>query len=145
MSQNIETARTYLDGFRKNDHKKILSCLTDDIEWTVFGAFHLIGKEAYDRPSTVHLRSSTLQSCRSFARSSRTMSSWQNSPARSSAPRGGEMRMSMAEVFVRRGGKSAERCAWVIVLHERQNTKAIGAQSSRSLTPIKPRSRLSRI
>jgi hypothetical protein len=37
------TVETYLDGFRKNDHAQILSCLTDDIEWTVFGAFHLGG------------------------------------------------------------------------------------------------------
>ena len=49
MSQNIETVNTYLDGFRKNDHEQILSCLTDDIEWTVFGAFRLTGKEAYDK------------------------------------------------------------------------------------------------
>ena len=48
MSQNKKTVQTYLDGFRKNDHAQILSCLTDDIEWTVFGAFHLRGKGAYD-------------------------------------------------------------------------------------------------
>ena len=48
MSRNIEAVNTYLDGFRKNDHEQILSCLTDDIEWTVFGAFHLTGKLAYD-------------------------------------------------------------------------------------------------
>lgn len=41
MSRNIETVNRYLDRFRKNDHEQILSCLTDDIEWTVFGAFHL--------------------------------------------------------------------------------------------------------
>ena len=49
MSRNIETVNRYLDGFRKNDHQQILSCLTDDIEWTVFGAFRLTGKEAYDK------------------------------------------------------------------------------------------------
>ncbi|MFG2087661.1 Scr1 family TA system antitoxin-like transcriptional regulator [Spirillospora sp. NPDC048824] len=49
MSRNIETVNTYLDGFRKNDHAQILSCLTDDIEWTVFGGFHLTGKDAYDK------------------------------------------------------------------------------------------------
>jgi ketosteroid isomerase-like protein len=31
---------------------------------------------------------------------------------------GGEMRMSMAEVFVMRDGKIAERRAWVIPLNE---------------------------
>src|SRR5688572_16815279 len=48
MSRNIQTVETYLDGFRKNDHAQILSCLTDDIEWTVFGYFHLVGKQAYN-------------------------------------------------------------------------------------------------
>ncbi|MFL5490462.1 MAG: nuclear transport factor 2 family protein [Gemmatimonadales bacterium] len=48
MSQNIDVVNRYLDGFRKNDHEQILSCLTDDITWTVFGAFRLTGKEAYD-------------------------------------------------------------------------------------------------
>lgn len=36
------TVNTYLDGFRGNDHAQILSCLTDDIEWTVFGAILFI-------------------------------------------------------------------------------------------------------
>src|SRR4051794_41915222 len=49
LSRNIEIVNAYLDGFRKNDHEQILSCLTDDIEWTVFGAFHLAGKDAYDK------------------------------------------------------------------------------------------------
>jgi ketosteroid isomerase-like protein len=48
MSANTETVERYLDGFRRGDHAQILSCLTDDIEWTVFGAFHLTGKQAYD-------------------------------------------------------------------------------------------------
>lgn len=80
MSQNIETVNRYLDGFRRNDHAQILSCLTDDIEWTVFGAFRLTGT------------------------------------ARRAA--GGEMRMSMAEVFVMRDGLIAERRAWVTELKE---------------------------
>lgn len=38
----------YIDGFNKTDHEQILSCLTDDIEWTVFGRFRITDKEAYD-------------------------------------------------------------------------------------------------
>lgn len=49
MSANKQTVKTYIDGFNKSDHEQILSCLTDDIEWTVFGWYHLTGKEAYDR------------------------------------------------------------------------------------------------
>jgi hypothetical protein len=47
-SQNIDTVKHYLDGFRRNDHAQILSCLSG-IEWTVFGAFRLKGKDAYDK------------------------------------------------------------------------------------------------
>ncbi len=36
MSQNRRTVETCLEGFRRNDHAQILSCLTGDIEWTVY-------------------------------------------------------------------------------------------------------------
>jgi uncharacterized protein len=48
MSANKRTVETYIDGFNKSDHAQILSCLTDDIEWTVFGHFRITGKAAYD-------------------------------------------------------------------------------------------------
>ena len=48
MTENKRTVEKYMDGFRKSDHGVILSCLTDDIEWEMPGAFHLIGKEAFD-------------------------------------------------------------------------------------------------
>jgi ketosteroid isomerase-like protein len=48
MSANKTTVEKYIDGFNKSDHEQILSCLTDDIEWTVFGWYRLAGKEAYD-------------------------------------------------------------------------------------------------
>jgi ketosteroid isomerase-like protein len=37
-----------MDGFRASDHALVLSCLTDDVEWVMPGAFHLRGKEAFD-------------------------------------------------------------------------------------------------
>jgi ketosteroid isomerase-like protein len=49
MSENKTTVEKYMDGFRKSDHESILSCLTDDVEWEMPGAFHLIGKEAFDK------------------------------------------------------------------------------------------------
>ena len=49
VSPNKRTVETYIDGFNKSDHAQILSCLTDDIEWTVFGFFRVQGKDAYDR------------------------------------------------------------------------------------------------
>jgi uncharacterized protein len=49
MSLNKDTVQKYIDGFNRSDHAQILSCLTDDIEWLMPGAFHLTGKDAFDK------------------------------------------------------------------------------------------------
>ena len=49
MSTNKLTVQKYMDGFNKSDHAQILSCLADDIEWLMPGAFHFVGKEAFDK------------------------------------------------------------------------------------------------
>lgn len=49
MSPNKMTVQKYMDGFNKSDHEQILSCLVDDIEWFMPGAFHLEGKDAFDK------------------------------------------------------------------------------------------------
>lgn len=36
-------------GFRAGDHGQVLSCLTEDVEWEIPGAFHVRGKEAFDK------------------------------------------------------------------------------------------------
>jgi ketosteroid isomerase-like protein len=118
MSRNTETVNRYLDGFRKNDHAQILSCLTDDIEWTVFGAFHLVGKEAYDKAidgAPELIDPPELEVVRMVEQDDVVMAELTGSARRAA---GGEMRMSMAEVFVMRDGMIAERRAWVIELAE---------------------------
>lgn len=49
MSANKETVEKYMEGFRRSDHAMVLSCLTDDIEWSMPGAFHITGKDAFDK------------------------------------------------------------------------------------------------
>lgn len=49
MSQNKQTVQKYMDAFTETDHAAILSCLTDDVEWVIPGAFHLTGKVAFDK------------------------------------------------------------------------------------------------
>lgn len=118
MSRNIETVNTYLDGFRRNDHQQILSCLTDDIEWTVFGAFRLTGKEAYDKAidgAPEFIDPPQLEVVRMVEQDDVVLAELSGIARRAA---GGEMRMSMAEVFVMRDGKIAERRAWVIALQE---------------------------
>lgn len=49
MTENKKTVERYMDGFRRSDHVQILSCLTEDVEWEIPGAFHLHGREAFDK------------------------------------------------------------------------------------------------
>jgi ketosteroid isomerase-like protein len=116
-SSNKQLVQTYLDGFRTNDHPKILSCLTEDIEWTVFGYFHLTGKQAYDEAidGPGYVGPPRLEVVRMVEEGDTVMAE-----IRGWAPQaGGEsVRMSMAEVFVIRDGRIAERRAWVIPLTE---------------------------
>lgn len=48
MTENQRAVERYMEGFRRNDHEIILSCLTEDVEWVVPGAFHVQGKAAFD-------------------------------------------------------------------------------------------------
>src|SRR6476469_8407337 len=109
MSRNVETVTRYVDGFRKNDHEQILSCLTDDIEWTVFGAFHLTGKAAYDKAidgAPEFIDPPELEVVRLVEQGSTVMAELKGVVRRAA---GGAIRMTMAEVFVMRDGKIAER------------------------------------
>ena len=49
MTPNKRTVETYMDGFRRSDHSQILSCLADDVEWEIPGAFHVQGKDEFDK------------------------------------------------------------------------------------------------
>lgn len=49
MSPNKRTVQTYMEAFTRTDHATILSCLTDDVEWLIPGAFHITGKPAFDK------------------------------------------------------------------------------------------------
>jgi ketosteroid isomerase-like protein len=117
MSANTDTVERYLDGFRKNDHAQILSCLTDDIVWTVFGAFHLTGKQAYDAaiegPGWV--APPELDVVRMVEQADVVMAELLG---RVRTDTGDVRRLSMAEAFVMRDGLIAERRAWVIPLTE---------------------------
>ncbi len=117
MSRNTETIERYLDGFRRGDHAQILSCLTDDIEWTVFGAFHLTGKQAYDNAieGSGFAGPPRLEVIRMVEEGDVVMAKLTGSVTRDT---GEVVRMSMAEVFVMRSGKITERRAWVIELKE---------------------------
>jgi len=47
MTRNRETVDAYFDGFRRTDRARILSCLTDDVEWLIPGMFHVHGRDEF--------------------------------------------------------------------------------------------------
>jgi ketosteroid isomerase-like protein len=49
MTPNKQTVQKYMDAFTRTDHAEILSCLTDDVEWLIPGAFHVKGNSAFDK------------------------------------------------------------------------------------------------
>lgn len=49
MTVNKKCVENYMEGFRTGEHAKILSCLTENIEWEMPGMFHLTGKQAFDK------------------------------------------------------------------------------------------------
>lgn len=116
-SRNKQTVERYLDGFRATDHEQILSCLTDDIVWTVFGGFRIQGKEAYDAniEGEGFVGSPELHVVRMVEEGDTVMAELTGSAKRDD---GSTMRMSMAEVFVMRDGLICERRAWVIPLEQ---------------------------
>jgi ketosteroid isomerase-like protein len=49
MSVRKQVVETYIEGFRRSDHEMIVSTLTDDVVWELFGYTTLIGKDAFDK------------------------------------------------------------------------------------------------
>ena len=49
MTRNKITVELYMDGFRRTDRAQILSCLTQDVEWLIPGAFNVRGQDEFAR------------------------------------------------------------------------------------------------
>lgn len=115
MSRNIDTVKRYLDGFRKSDHAQILSCLTDDIEWTLFGGYHLTGKDAYDAEieNPAFTGSPDLDIVRLVEQDDVVMGELVGEVHRTD---GSLMRMAMSETWVMRDGLICERRSYVVEL-----------------------------
>jgi ketosteroid isomerase-like protein len=115
LSRNKRVVERYLEGLRRSDHEQILSCLTDDIVWTVFGAFRLQGKEAYDAAieGPGFVVSPELHVVRMVEEGDTVMAELTGTALR---PDGTKMRMAMGEVFVFHDGLIFERRAFVIPL-----------------------------
>ncbi len=116
-SRNKQTVERYLDGFRAGNRDQILSCLTEDITWTVFGAYRVTGKDGYAEHITEpgFSRPPLLTAVRLVEEGDTVMAEL-TGDVRSDA--GEQAHLAMAEVFVMRDGLICERRAFVIPLQE---------------------------
>ena len=117
QSKNKAVVERYVDGFRTNDHEQILSCLTDDIRWTIFGAFDITGKQAYDEhidgPEFTGRPKLTITGM--VEEGDVVMAEISIEVMRKT---GEPMRAVAGEVFVMRDGKISERRVYLIELKE---------------------------
>jgi len=104
MTENKRTVEEYLDGFRKSDHKQILSCLTDDIEWEMPGVFHLVGKDAFDKEieNDAFVGSPTITITRTTEENDVVVA---EGSVRTQRKAGGFLSPKFCDVFVMQGGK----------------------------------------
>ena len=116
-SVNKQVVERYIDGFNRSDHAQILSCLTDDIVWTMFGAFRIHGKEAYDREieNPAFTGRPRIEITRMVEEDDVVMAEMTVEAQRAN---GETMRAAMGEVFVMRDGEICERRAYVVELQE---------------------------
>lgn len=118
VSANIATVERYLDGFRTSNHAQILSCLTDDISWTVFGTYRISGKEAYhaniENPD-FFVGSPQLEVVRLIEQDDVVMGELTGRVQRVD---GSWMEMAMAETWVMRDALICERRTYLIALSE---------------------------
>jgi ketosteroid isomerase-like protein len=116
VTPNQQTITRYLDGFRTNDHVQILSCLTDDVRWTVFGSFRLEGKAAYEAAidGPEYVGPPELDVVRMVEDGDTVMAELVGRVPR---PDGSTLELSMAELFLIRDGLICERRAWVLPLN----------------------------
>ena len=93
-----------MDAFNRTDRAEILSCLTDDVEWLIPGAFHAKGKSAFDKEiendafvgsPTIHVTRMTEEDGVVVAEGS----------VRSSRKDGGMLNAVFCDVFVMQGTK----------------------------------------
>lgn len=115
MTENKRTVEQYIDGFRTSDHALILSCLTDDIEWEMPGAFHLVGKDAVDKEieNDAFVGSPTITTTRTTEENDVVV---MEGNVRAQRHAGGFLSAVFCDVFVMQGGKVKRLTTYLAVV-----------------------------
>jgi ketosteroid isomerase-like protein len=115
MTQNKTTVERYLDGFRKSNHEQILSCLAEDVEWDIPSAFHVVGKDAFDREieNDAFVGSPTITVTRMIEENDVVIA---EGTVRSKRRDGGLLNAVFCDVFVMENAKIARLTSYIVPL-----------------------------
>ena len=104
MSPSKRTVQQYMDAFGKSDHATILSCLTEDVEWVIPGAFRRTGKAAFDKEieNEAFVGSPTIKVTRLTEENNVVIA---EGTVRSARKDGGLLKAAFCDVFEMQGGK----------------------------------------
>jgi uncharacterized protein len=93
-----------MDAFSRTDHAAVLSCLTDDVEWLIPGAFHAKGKAAFDKEieNDAFVGSPTINVTRLIEENDVVVA---EGTVRSARKDGGMLNAVFCDVFVMQGAK----------------------------------------
>jgi len=116
-SKNKETVQTYFDAYAKWDHAEVLACLTDDVEWIVPGAFHLEGKEAFDKEIEGHgnPRPPEISVDRMIEEDDVVVAEGQVAAPQAD---GSTVHLAFSDLFVMRGGKIRQLTSYLVAVPE---------------------------
>ena len=113
---NTRTVETCLNGFRTLDHALILSCLTDDVEWVVPGAFETRGKAGFAE----HIVSPGFASTPPVITETRTMEAGNlvvvEGHVRTTRVEGPVIDLAFCDVFEMRDAKICRLMSYLVVL-----------------------------
>ena len=117
MSANKRTVERYIDGFNRSDHAEILSCLSDDVEWVMPGAFHVSGREAFDREieNDAFTGSPTVSITRMVEENNVVMA---EGTVRAAWKAGGALEAVFCDAFEMEGGKIKRLISYLVMLTE---------------------------
>jgi ketosteroid isomerase-like protein len=115
MSPNKQIVQKYMDAFTRTDHAEILSCLTDDVEWVIPGAFHLTGKAAFDKEieNDAFVGSPTINVTRMIEEHDIVVA---EGSVRSARRDGGTLNAVFCDVFEMQGAKIRRLTSYLMVL-----------------------------
>ncbi|HJR15416.1 MAG TPA: nuclear transport factor 2 family protein [Gemmatimonadales bacterium] len=113
MTENKRIVERYMEGFRRSDHEQILSCLTDDVEWDIPGAFHSTGKDAFDREieNDAFAGSPSILITRMIEEDDIVVA---EGSVRTQKRNGDIVRLRFCDVFVMRGGKIKQLTSYLM-------------------------------